>query len=134
MPFSYSFQLVSSKIQVRKLESSLNQSKASCIEVQKMLYEEKNHFAKIEVELKGELVKMEQQHQEKELYLLSQLQQCQMTEKQLEESVIEEEQQLLSTLKCQEEDLRKMQEVCEQNQLLLQENNAIKQVRHFPAT
>lgn len=65
MPFSYSFQLVSSKIQVRKLESSLNQSKASCIEVQKMLYEEKNHFAKIEVELKGELVKMEQQHQEK---------------------------------------------------------------------
>lgn len=63
----------------------------------------------------------------KVLYLLSQLQQCQMTEKQLEESVSEKEQQLLSTLKCQEEELRKMQKVCEQNQQLLQEISAIKQ-------
>ena len=120
-------ELVSSKILVSKLESSLNQSKASCIDVQKMLFEEQNHFAKIETELKEELVKVEQQHQEKVLYLLSQLQQSQMTEKQLEESVSEKEQQLLSTLKCQEEELRKMQEVCEQNQQLLQENSAIKQ-------
>ncbi|CAO2640689.1 Chromosome-associated kinesin KIF4 [Lemmus lemmus] len=37
------------------------------------------------------------------------------------------EQQLLNTLKCQDEELRKMREVCEQNQQLLQENNAIKQ-------
>jgi kinesin family protein 4/21/27 len=50
---------------VSKLESSLNQSKASCIDVQKMLFEEQNHFAKIETELKEELVKVEQQHQEK---------------------------------------------------------------------
>lgn len=120
-------ELVSSKIQVSKLESGLSQSKASCIEVQKMLFEEQNHFAKIETELKEELVRVEQQHQEKVLYLLSQLQQCQVTEKQLEESVSEKEQQLLSTLKCQEEELRKMQEVCEQNQQLLQENSAIKQ-------
>ncbi|XP_032745280.1 chromosome-associated kinesin KIF4A [Rattus rattus] len=120
-------ELVSSKIQVSKLESGLSQSKASCIEVQKMLFEEQSHFAKIETELKEELVRVEQQHQEKVLYLLSQLQQCQVTEKQLEESVSEKEQQLLSTLKCQEEELRKMQEVCEQNQQLLQENSAIKQ-------
>lgn len=53
-------ELVSSKIQVSKLESSLNQSKASCIEAQKMLFEEQNHFAKIETELKEELVKVEQ--------------------------------------------------------------------------
>lgn len=48
-----------------KLESGLSQSKASCIEVQKMLFEEQNHFAKIETELKEELVRVEQQHQEK---------------------------------------------------------------------
>lgn len=48
-----------------KLESGLSQSKASCIEVQKMLFEEQSHFAKIETELKEELVRVEQQHQEK---------------------------------------------------------------------
>nr|XP_044996614.1 chromosome-associated kinesin KIF4A isoform X2 [Jaculus jaculus] len=120
-------ELVSSKIQVSKLESSLKQNKASCADMQKMLFEERNHFAEIETELKAELVRVEQQHQEKVLYLLSQLQQSQMAEKQLEESVSEKEQQLLSTLKCQDEELRKMQELCEQNQQLLQENEIIKQ-------
>uniref|UniRef100_A0A2R9BT52 Kinesin family member 4A n=1 Tax=Pan paniscus TaxID=9597 RepID=A0A2R9BT52_PANPA len=120
-------ELVSSKIQVSKLESSLKQSKASCADMQKMLFEERNHFAEIETELQAELVRMEQQHQEKVLYLLSQLQQSQMAEKQLEESVSEKEQQLLSTLKCQDEELEKMREVCEQNQQLLRENEIIKQ-------
>ncbi|XP_042124989.1 chromosome-associated kinesin KIF4A isoform X3 [Peromyscus maniculatus bairdii] len=120
-------ELVSSKIQVSKLESSLKQSKASCVDMQKMLLEERSHFTEIEAELKAELVKEEQQHQEKVLYLLSQLQQFQMTEKQREESANGKEQQLLSTLKCQDEELKKMQEMCEQNQQLLQENNAIKQ-------
>ncbi|KAL4665430.1 hypothetical protein H8957_012415 [Semnopithecus entellus] len=120
-------ELVSSKIQVSKLESSLKQSKTSCADMQKMLFEERNHFAEIETELQAELVRMEQQHQEKVLYLLSQLQQSQMAEKQLEESVSEKEQQLLSTLKCQDEELEKMREVCEQNQQLLRENEIIKQ-------
>ncbi|XP_038172731.1 chromosome-associated kinesin KIF4A [Arvicola amphibius] len=120
-------ELVSSKIQVSKLESSLKESQASCTDMQKMLFEERNHLTEMETELKAELIKMEQQNQEKVLYLLSQLQQCQMAEKQLEESVSEKEQHLLNTLKCQDEELRKMQEVCEQNQQLLQENNAIKQ-------
>ncbi|XP_048963503.1 chromosome-associated kinesin KIF4A isoform X2 [Canis lupus baileyi] len=120
-------ELVSSKIQVSKLESSLKQNKASCADMQKMLFEERNHFAEIETELQAELVRVEQQHQEKVLYLLSQLQQSQMAEKQLEESVNEKEQQLLSTLKCQDEELEKMREVCEQNQQLLQENEIIKQ-------
>lgn len=120
-------ELVSSKIQVSKLESSLKQSKASCVDMQKMLLEERSHFTEIEAELKAELVKEEQQHQEKVLYLLSQLQQFQMTEKQREDSANGKEQQLLSTLKCQDEELKKMQEMCEQNQQLLQENNAIKQ-------
>ncbi|XP_041502836.1 chromosome-associated kinesin KIF4 isoform X3 [Microtus oregoni] len=120
-------ELVSSKIQVSKLESSLKESQASCTDMQKMLFEERNHLTEMETELKAELIKVEQQNQEKVLYLLSQLQQCQMAEKQLEEPVSEKEQQLLNTLKCQDEELRKMQEVCEQNQQLLQENNAIKQ-------
>ncbi|XP_030789934.1 chromosome-associated kinesin KIF4A [Rhinopithecus roxellana] len=120
-------ELVSSKIQVSKLESSLKHSKTSCADMQKMLFEERNHFAEIETELQAELVRMEQQHQEKVLYLLSQLQQSQMAEKQLEESVSEKEQQLLSTLKCQDEELEKMREVCEQNQQLLRENEIIKQ-------
>ncbi|KAM6143493.1 chromosome-associated kinesin KIF4A [Erethizon dorsatum] len=120
-------ELVSSKIQVSKLESSLKQSKASCADMQKMLFEEQNRFAEIETELQAEMVRVEQQHQEKVLYLLSQLQQSQMAEKQLEESVSGKEQQLLSTLKCQDEELKKMQEVCEQNQQLLRENEIIKQ-------
>lgn len=63
--FFYPFQLVSSKIQVSKLESSLKQNKASCADMQKMLFEERNHFAEIETELQAELVRVEQQHQEK---------------------------------------------------------------------
>ncbi|KAK7804507.1 hypothetical protein U0070_013453, partial [Myodes glareolus] len=120
-------ELVSSKIQVSKLESSLKESQASCTDMQKMLFEERNHLTEMETELKAELIKVEQQNQEKVLYLLSQLQQCQMAEKQLKEPVSEKEQQLLNTLKCQDEELKKMQEVCEQNKQLLQENNAIKQ-------
>lgn len=61
------------------------------------------------------------------LQLLSQLQQSQLPEKHLEESANEKEQQIRSTMKCQVEELRKMREVCEQNQQLLQENSAIKQ-------
>lgn len=63
--FFYTFQLVSSKIQVSKLESSLKQNKASCADMQKMLFEERTHFAEIETELQAELVRVEQQHQEK---------------------------------------------------------------------
>lgn len=120
-------ELVSSKIQVSKLESILKQNKASCAEMQKMLFEERNHCAEVETELQAELVRVEQQHQEKVLYLLSQLQQSQMAEKQLEESVSEKEQQLRSTLKCQDEELEKVREVCAQNQQLLRENEIIKQ-------
>uniref|UniRef100_A0A2K5ETJ1 Kinesin family member 4B n=1 Tax=Aotus nancymaae TaxID=37293 RepID=A0A2K5ETJ1_AOTNA len=79
-------ELVSSKIHVTKLENSLRHSKACCIET----------------ELQAQLVRMEQQHQEKVLYLFSWLEQSQIAEKQLEESVGEKEEQLLSSLKCQD--------------------------------
>nr|XP_010342895.2 LOW QUALITY PROTEIN: chromosome-associated kinesin KIF4B [Saimiri boliviensis boliviensis] len=120
-------ELVSSKIHVTKLENSLRHSKASCADMQKMLFEDRNHFAEIETELQAELLRMEQQHQEKVLYLFSQLEQSQIAEKQLEESVAEKEQQLLSPLKCQDVEPEKMREVCEQNQQLLRENEIIKQ-------
>ncbi|XP_036267335.1 chromosome-associated kinesin KIF4A isoform X2 [Pipistrellus kuhlii] len=126
-------ELVSSKIQVSKLESNLKQNKASCADMQKMLFEERNNIAEKETELQAELFRMEQQHQEKVLYLLNQLQQSQMAEKQPEVSVNEKKQQLRNTLKCQEEELEKMQEVYMQNKQLLRENEIIKQPRpsHF---
>lgn len=42
--FFYPFQLVSSKIQVSKLESDLKQNKASHADMQKMLFEEPKSF------------------------------------------------------------------------------------------
>ncbi|XP_021508896.1 chromosome-associated kinesin KIF4A-like [Meriones unguiculatus] len=120
-------EVVSSKLRVSELESNLKQSHASYCKMQKMLFEEQSRLVEVETELKAELLKAEQKHQEKVLYLLSQLQQSQMAEKQLEVSHSGREQQLLSTLQCQKEELRKMQEVCEQNQQLLQENRTIKQ-------
>ncbi|XP_049642799.1 chromosome-associated kinesin KIF4A-like [Suncus etruscus] len=118
-------ELVSSKIQVSKLERSLEQNRASCSDIQKMLFEERNHFTKIQTDLQAELVKVEQKHQEKVLYLLGQLQQSQMTEKQLESTSVKKN-QLLNTKNYQEE-LEKMQEVYTQNQQLLQENKAMQQ-------
>ncbi|XP_076777013.1 chromosome-associated kinesin KIF4A-like [Arvicanthis niloticus] len=120
-------EVVSSKLQVSELESNLKQSQANHSKMQKMLFEEQSHLVEVETELKAELHKVEQKHQEKVIYLLGQLQQSQMAEKQLEVSVSGKEQQLLSTLQCQEDQFKKMQGLCEQNQQLLQENEAIRQ-------
>ncbi|KAL1790902.1 chromosome-associated kinesin KIF4A [Sigmodon hispidus] len=120
-------ELVSSKLQVSELESNMKQSQASYSKMQKMLLEEQSHLVVVETELKAELLKVEQKHQEKVLYLLSQLQQSQTAERQLEVTISGEEQQLLNTLQCQKEQLRKMQEMYEQNQQLLQENETIRQ-------
>ncbi|KAK2116590.1 Chromosome-associated kinesin kif4a [Saguinus oedipus] len=105
-------ELVSSKIHVTKLENSLRHSKASCADMQKMLFEKRNPFAEIE---SYKLSWSEWSNSTKR----RQLEQSQIAEKQLEESVGEKEQQLLSPLKCQGVELKKMQEVCEQNQQLL---------------
>ncbi|XP_044538801.1 chromosome-associated kinesin KIF4A-like [Gracilinanus agilis] len=120
-------ELVSSKVQNSKLESHLKQSKDCCSDLQKMLTEERDQTTEMKNELQEDMMKLEQQHQEKVLYLLSQLQQNQVVETQLEDSVSEREQQLLDRLKFQDEELEKMREVCEQNHQLLQENEAIKQ-------
>uniref|UniRef100_A0A6I8P1L2 Kinesin family member 4A n=1 Tax=Ornithorhynchus anatinus TaxID=9258 RepID=A0A6I8P1L2_ORNAN len=120
-------ELVASKVQVSRLEGRLRQSDASCGDLHKMLSEERAQAAQAEADLQGALVRLEQQHQEKVLYLLGQLQQSQAAEARLEESVSEREQQLLDRLRFQDEELEKMREVCEQNQHLLRENDAIRQ-------
>ncbi|NXT95095.1 KIF4 protein, partial [Anhinga rufa] len=58
-------QLVSSKVQESKLESSLQQSKANCSDIQKMLIEERNHITEMEAEFQNQLLVQEQHHQEK---------------------------------------------------------------------
>ncbi|NXS49967.1 KIF4 protein, partial [Balaeniceps rex] len=58
-------ELVSSKVQEGKLESSLQQSKANCSDIQKMLIEERNHITEMEAEFQNQLLVQEQQHQEK---------------------------------------------------------------------
>ncbi|KAM6116971.1 chromosome-associated kinesin KIF4A [Pterocles gutturalis] len=120
-------ELVSSKVQESKLESSLQQSKASCSDMQKMLIEERNHITEMEADFQNHLLVQEQHHQEKVLYLLSQLQQKEAAEKRLEESLNEQEKQLQERLKFQEEELEKMREICQKNQELLQENDTLKQ-------
>ncbi|XP_030305103.1 chromosome-associated kinesin KIF4A isoform X3 [Calypte anna] len=120
-------ELVSSKVQEGKLESSLQQSKATCSDVQKMLLEERNHLAEVEAEFQNQLLVQEQQHQEKVLYLLSQFQQKEAAEKKLEDSLSEQEKQLQERLRFQEEELQKMREICEKNQELLHENDTLKQ-------
>ncbi|KAF1416435.1 Chromosome-associated kinesin KIF4, partial [Spheniscus mendiculus] len=58
-------ELVSSKVQESKLESSLQQSKANCSDIQKMMIEERNHMTEMEAEFQNQLLVQEQQHQEK---------------------------------------------------------------------
>uniref|UniRef100_A0A8C3Y498 Kinesin family member 4A n=1 Tax=Catharus ustulatus TaxID=91951 RepID=A0A8C3Y498_CATUS len=120
-------ELVTSKVQESKLQSSLEQSQASCSDVQKMLMEERNHIAELEAEFQNQILVQEQQHQEKVLYLLSQFQQKEAAEKRLEDSLNEQEKKLQERLQFQEEELEKMREICEKNQELLRENDNLKQ-------
>ncbi|NXN17949.1 KIF4 protein, partial [Indicator maculatus] len=113
-------ELVSSKVQESKLESSFQQSKASYSDMQKMLMEERNHLLEREAEIQNQLLEQEHHHQEKVRYLLSQFQQKEAAEKKLEDS---QEKQLQEILKFQEEELQKMGE---KHQELLQENDTLK--------
>lgn len=47
------------------MESSLQQSKANCSDMQKMLVEERNHIVEMEAEFQNQLLVQEQHHQEK---------------------------------------------------------------------
>ncbi|KAM4878385.1 chromosome-associated kinesin KIF4A [Sylvia borin] len=120
-------ELVSSKVQESKLQSSLEQSQASCSDMQKMLAEERNHAAELQKKFENEILLQEQQHQEKVLYLLKQFQQKEAAEKRLEDSLNEQEKQMQERFRFQEAELEKMRNVCEKNQELLQENEALKE-------
>ncbi|KAM8952225.1 chromosome-associated kinesin KIF4A isoform 2-T2 [Pelodytes ibericus] len=122
-------ELVSSKVQIAKLESSIKQNKAHCTDLQKTIFEERNQMAEMETEHQSQLMQLEQQHQEKILYLLSQLQQKQTPAPMKEEDdrVTEREKQLMERLQFQDEEIDKMKELCEKNQQLLQENDMYKQ-------
>ncbi|XP_066483409.1 chromosome-associated kinesin KIF4A [Tiliqua scincoides] len=120
-------ELVASKVEDGKLENRLQQSKAACADIHKMLLEERTVAAEMEVEHESRLVAMEQQHQEKVLYLLGQIQHKEEAEKRRETSVSEQEQQLLERLRFQDEELLKMKEVFEKNQELTEELEAVKQ-------
>ncbi|KAL8177149.1 UNVERIFIED_CONTAM: Chromosome-associated kinesin kif4b, partial [Gekko kuhli] len=120
-------ELVSSKVEDGKLDSRLQQSKATCSDIHKMLLEERKAAAQVEAEHESQVVQMEQQHQEKVLYLLSQIQHREEAEKKLETSVSEREQQLLERLNFQDAELAKMKEVFEKNQELCEELEAVRQ-------
>ncbi|XP_062822584.1 chromosome-associated kinesin KIF4-like isoform X1 [Anolis carolinensis] len=59
-------ELTSSKVEYSKLENRLKQSKTSCANLHKMLTEKQKVATEMEAEYKSQLVKMEQEHQEKE--------------------------------------------------------------------
>ncbi|XP_067325832.1 chromosome-associated kinesin KIF4-like isoform X2 [Anolis sagrei] len=120
-------ELTSSKVEYSKLENRLQQSKVSCAGLHKMLAEKQKSAAEMEAEYESQLVKMEQEHQEKVLYLLSQINHKEETEKRLEISISEPEQQLLERLRFQDEELSKMKEVFEKNQALSEELETAKQ-------
>ncbi|KAM4697005.1 chromosome-associated kinesin KIF4A [Rhinophrynus dorsalis] len=129
-------ELVSSKVLVSKLESSLKQNKALTVDLQKTIFEERNQMAEMDTEHQSQLMQLEQQHQDKILYLLSQLQQKQnpppaVVEEPPEDRVTEREKQLMERLRFQDEEIEKMKELCEKNQQLLQENDMYKQKLAF---
>uniref|UniRef100_A0A803SN80 Kinesin motor domain-containing protein n=1 Tax=Anolis carolinensis TaxID=28377 RepID=A0A803SN80_ANOCA len=94
-------ELTSSKVEYSKLENRLQQSKTSCANLHKMLAEKQKVATEMEAEYESQLVKMEQEHQEKVLYLLSQINHKEETEKRLEISISEPEKQLLKQLQFQ---------------------------------
>ncbi|XP_034262464.1 chromosome-associated kinesin KIF4A [Pantherophis guttatus] len=120
-------ELVASKVENGKVENRLQQSKTTCTDVHKMLLEERKGAADTEAELERRLVKVEQEYQEKILYLLSQVQHKEEAEKTLETSTSEREEQLLERLRFQEEELEKLKETLEKNQELCEELEALRQ-------
>ncbi|MEE6508535.1 hypothetical protein FKM82_021704 [Ascaphus truei] len=125
-------ELVSSKVQVGKLDSSLKQSKVNSEDLQNTICEERNQIAEMERDHQSQLMQLEQDHQEKVLYLLGQLQQKEtatpvVVEDMHEDGVTEREKQLMERLKFQDEEIQKMKALCDNHQQLLQENELYKQ-------
>ncbi|XP_030649696.1 kinesin family member 4 isoform X2 [Chanos chanos] len=124
-------EVVAAKTANARLESDLQQEKASHMDLQKVLCDERKLMSTMDMEHQRHLVELEQRHQEKVLYLLSQLQNKSATEikeeKEKEEEMSKRERELLQRLKFQEEEIEKMRELSEQNQKLLEENEQYRQ-------
>ncbi|MGH0152632.1 UNVERIFIED_CONTAM: hypothetical protein FKN15_053029 [Acipenser sinensis] len=122
-------ELVSAKVTLTKLDNDLKQEKTNYSDLQKMMFEDRKVMAEVETEHQSHLVEQEQRHQEKVLYLLSQLQSKvkAVDESKAEETASQREEKLLERLRFQEEEIEKMKELSEQNQKLMEENDAYKQ-------
>uniref|UniRef100_W5LM61 Kinesin family member 4 n=1 Tax=Astyanax mexicanus TaxID=7994 RepID=W5LM61_ASTMX len=122
-------EVIASKTANAKLESELKQEQANHIDLQKVLFDERRLMSTMEMEHQSHLVELEQRHQEKVLYLLSQIQNKPVAEekKKDEQEIPKRERELLQRLKFQEEELEKMRELTEQNQKLKDENEQYKQ-------
>ncbi|RXM96014.1 Chromosome-associated kinesin KIF4 [Acipenser ruthenus] len=125
-------ELVSAKVTLAKLDNDLKQEKTNYSDLQKMMFEDRKIMAEVETEHQSHLVEQEQRHQEKVLYLLSQLQSKvkAVDETKAEETASQREEKLLERLRFQEEEIEKMKELSEQNQKLMEENDAYKQPRN----
>uniref|UniRef100_A0A8V0Z3F0 Kinesin family member 4B n=1 Tax=Gallus gallus TaxID=9031 RepID=A0A8V0Z3F0_CHICK len=88
-------ELVSSKVQESKLESSLQQSKTNCSDIQKMLIEERNHATEMEAEFQNQLLLQEQQHQQEEKELEKMREICEKNQELLQENDVLKQKMLL---------------------------------------
>nr|XP_040038997.1 kinesin family member 4 [Gasterosteus aculeatus aculeatus] len=124
-------ELVSAKTASGKLESELKQEMGNAQDLRKMLADERCVMSTMDVEHQQLLLELEQRHQEKVCYLLSQVQRKIVCEESDEAKQKEEEDskqnELLQRLKVQEEELGKLRELSEQNQALLEQNEEFKE-------
>ncbi|KAI3373091.1 hypothetical protein L3Q82_006421 [Scortum barcoo] len=124
-------ELVAAKTASAKLESEVKQEKGNAQDLRKLLADERNVMSTMDMEHQQQLVELEQRHQEKVLYLLNQLQnkpiggESDETKQTNEESPKEKE--LLQRLKLQEEELKNLRGLSEQNQKLMEQNEQFKQ-------
>ncbi|MBN3303429.1 kinesin family member 4 [Amia ocellicauda] len=120
-------ELVTAKVTNFKLESDLKQEKVNFTDLQRALFDERKLMSEMEMEHQGHLVDLEQRHQEKVLYLLSQLQNKTKPTVDDKPEESDREKELLQRLKFQEAEIEKMKELSEQNQKLIEENEFFKQ-------
>ncbi|XP_068585628.1 kinesin family member 4 [Cebidichthys violaceus] len=128
-------ELVSTKTAGGKLESELKQETGNLQDLRKMLVDERHVMSTMDMEHQQQLVELEQRHQEKVHYLLNQLQSKPICEEPAETRQKDEEsskeKELLQRFKVQEEELEKLRELSEQNQTLVEQNEAYKEKLSF---
>ncbi|CAL1573803.1 unnamed protein product [Knipowitschia caucasica] len=113
-------ELVSAKTACAKLESDLKQENANSQDLRKMLAEERNVMSTMDMEHQQQLVEMEEQHQEKVHYLLAQRQNKSISvepEEPVSQNESSREKELLERLQMQEEEITRLRQLNEQNEV-----------------